>query len=180
MQSSMAKVDIEGNGQGPESSPESSGMRSDAPILTSRGLTIALIIMCMVPIVVLSVLQATLPAVLPNYLEAEISLRNVPPPAYYQLAPQQRTEFPAAEIVVTNTMSVPWTGVNVRINNGHYQIYDHSAPLKPGESRAFLLGEFVHRSGARFQVGIVEPVNVEIYAALPDQSRATLSRSLAR
>lgn len=166
----------------PEASPssEASGLRSDAPLLTSRGLTIALIAMCMVPLIVILVLQLTLPAVLPNHLEAEVSLRNVPPTAYYQLPADQRREFPEAEILITNVMSVPWKGINVRINNGHYQVYDHSSPMQPGETRAFLLSEFVHRSGARFQVGIVEPVNVEVYAALPDQSRATLSQPLPR
>jgi hypothetical protein len=150
------------------------GWNRDAPRLSSRGLTSMLVVMCLVPVVTLTVLQLTMPPVRPGYLRAEIGFRNVPPSSYYQLPLDQRLDFPEAEILVTNTMDVPWTNLNIRINNGNYQIYDHQVPIEPGQQRAFLLNRFVHRSGAIFQVGIVRPVNVEIYAALPDRSRATL------
>jgi hypothetical protein len=153
------------------------GLIAEAPLLTSRGLTILLVLMCMVPVVVIIALQVLMPPVRPGYLRAEIELRNVPPPSYYELPADQRREFPEAEVLITNIMDVPWTNLNVRINNGHYQIYDHVFPLRPGQQRAFRLDRFVHRSGAVFQVGIVQPINLEIYAALPDRSRATLDYS---
>ncbi len=156
------------------------GLMLDAPELTSRGLTMMLIVMCLVPVVIITVLQLTMPPVRPGYLQAEISLRNVPPASYYQLPPDQRRQFPEAEILVTNTMDVPWTNLNIRINNGSYQIYDHEHPMEAGQQRSFLLKKFVHRSGAEFQVGFVRPVDVEIYGALPDRSRATFEYSFEK
>ncbi len=153
------------------------GLLAQAPRLSSRGLTILLIAMCLVPVVVITTLQFVMPPVRPGYLRADVELRNTPPASYYQLPLDQRREFPQAEVLITNTMEVPWTNLNVRINNGNYQIYDHNVPINPGQQRAFLLDRFVHRSGAVFQVGIVRPVNLEIYAALPDRSRATLDYS---
>jgi hypothetical protein len=130
--------------------------------------------MCLVPVTIITILQVTLPPVKPNILKADATLRYVPPPSYYNTPADQRTTFPEAELVITNTMDVPWTNINVRINNGNYQIYDHGPALQPGEVRPYLLDRFVHpRSGAKFQVGIVRPYDVEIYAALPDRSRGT-------
>ena len=154
------------------------GPAADAPLLTARGLTIMLVIMCVVPIVIITVLQFTMPPVRPGFLKADISVRNAPPRSYYRLPPEQRREFPEAELLVTNLMDVPWTHLNIRINHGNYQVYDHVTPLGPGETRAFRLDRFVHRSGAEFQVGVVPPQNVEIYAGLPDRSRATLEYEL--
>ena len=159
---------------GTESPLPPAGPMAGAPALTSRGLTILLILMCLVPIITITVLQFTMPPVKPDYLQARIQLRNVPPTSYYQLSLDQRREFPDAEVLITNTMDVPWSNLNIRINHGNYQIYDHENPILPGQQRGFLLSRFVHRSGAVYQVGIVRPEHVEIYAALPDRSRATL------
>lgn len=153
------------------------GLMKEAPELTSRGLTAMLIGMCMVPVIIITVLQLTMPPVRPGYLQAEIELRNVPPASYYQLPPEQRREFPEAQVLITNTMDVPWTNLNIRINHGNYQIYDHEQPIEAGQQRSFLLNRFVHRSGTEMQVGLVRPTDVEIYAALPDRSRATLEYS---
>ena len=153
------------------------GLMKEAPELTSRGLTTMLIGMCLVPVIIITVLQLTMPPVRPGYLQAEIQLRNVPPASYYQLPPEQRRDFPEAQILITNTMDVPWTNLNIRINHGNYQVYDHVQPIEAGQQRSFLLSKFVHRSGTELQVGLVQPVDVEVYAALPDRSRATLEYS---
>lgn len=153
------------------------GPLAEAPALGSRGLTVLLLLMCLVPVVTIVALQIYMPPVNPGYLQAEIELRDVPPRSYYELSPDQRREFPEAEVLITNVMDVPWSNLNIRINHGHYQIYDHEFPIEPGQQRAFRLNRFVHRSGAVYQVGVVRPRHLEIYAALPDRSRATLDYS---
>ncbi len=167
-------VSMSETGQHSAAQPLPNGPLSDAPSLSSRGLTILLVLMCLVPVVVITILQFAMPPVKPDFLRADIELRNVPPSSYYQLSLDERRDFPDAEVLITNTMDVPWTNLNVRINNGNYQIYDHDEPVLPGQQRGFLLNRFVHRTGAIYQVGLVRPSDLEIYAALPDRSRATL------
>ncbi len=155
-----------------------SSVRAAAPRMTRRGLTWLLTVMCVVPLVTLVVLQLTMPPVRPGTLLAAVALKSVPPGSYYETPLDERRQFPNAAIEVTNTGEAPWTHINVRINNGHYQIYEHEIPLEPGKSRSFLLDRFVNRSGAVFDVGIVRPYNVEIYARLPDKSRGTFEQEL--
>ena len=152
---------------------------ANAPALSQRGLTRLLILMCVVPIVTVLALHFSMPPVKPGYLNAELGLVNVPPEAYYDETPlEERIDFPTAELVVKNTGEEAWTHLNIRINSGHYQIYEHGSPLEPGEERKFLLNRFVHRSGAVFDVGINRPYSVEIYARLPDRSRGTFEQDL--
>ncbi len=155
-----------------------SSVLQQAPALSRRGLTTLLICMCTVPIVTVLVLHFTMPPVIPNSLSAECGLLEVPPERYYERDLSDRLEFPEAAIVVKNTGDQPWTHLNIRINNGVYQIYEHKSPLEPGQEREFLLNRFVHRSGAEFQVGINRPFSVEIYARLPDHSRGTYESEL--
>ncbi len=150
-----------------------SSVLADAPVLSRRGLTRLLILMCAVPIVTVTVLQITMPPVKPGYLKAECQFLEVPPRSYYMTPLEDRVPFPTAALMVKNTGPEPWTHLNIRINNGHYQIYEHGSPLEPGQERTFLLNRFVHRSGAVFDVGINRPDSVEIYARLPDRSRGT-------
>ena len=122
---------------------------ANAPALSQRGLTRLLILMCIVPIVTVLALHFSMPPVKPGYLKAELGLVNVPPTTYYnETALEDRIDFPTAELVVKNTGEEAWTHLNIRINSGHYQIYEHGSPLEPGEERKFLLNRFVHRSGA--------------------------------
>ena len=150
-----------------------SSVLSAAPVLTSKGLTLLLVLMCLVPVVTITVLQITMPPVLPGTLKAEVALIDVPPPSYYETRLEDRTQFPTAALTVRNVGEENWTHLNVRINNGNYQIYEHGSPIEPGQERTFLLNRFVHRSGAVFDVGINRPSSVEIYARLPDKSRGT-------
>lgn len=147
---------------------------ANAPGLTRKGLTRLLILMCVVPIATVLILHWSMPAVKPDYLQADCSFVNVPPPTYYEeTLLEDRIEFPNAELVIKNTGAESWTHLNIRINSGHYQIYEHGSPLEPGEERRYLLNRFVHRSGAVYQVGINRPNSIEIYARLPDKSRGT-------
>ncbi|MGI9518307.1 MAG: hypothetical protein ACR2NP_14725 [Pirellulaceae bacterium] len=155
-----------------------STVRAAAPVLTRQGLIWLLTVMCLVPLVTLIVLQLTMPPVRPGSLAATVKLLSVPPRSYYETPLAERIEFPDASIEITNTGENPWTHINVRINNGHYQIYEYEVPLEPGQSRSFLLDRFVNRSGAVFRPGIVRPHNVEIYARLPDRSRGTFEQEL--
>ncbi|MGI9517013.1 MAG: hypothetical protein ACR2NP_08215 [Pirellulaceae bacterium] len=151
---------------------------ADAPALSRKGLTRLLILMCVVPIATVLILQLTMPPVNPGSLKADCRLVNVPPAKYYETRLEDRISFPTAAIVVKNTGEESWTHLNIRINSGHYQIYEHGSPLEPGQERTYLLNRFVHRSGAVFDVGINRPYSVEIYARLPNQSRGTYERDL--
>ena len=177
------KTDIESNPKSDHIERDAAGRRlssmyAEAPALSRRGLTILLIVMCTVPIVTVTVLQLTMPAVYPGSLNAECRLLDVPPANYYETPYKDRVTFPTAVLIVKNTGDQSWTHLNVRINNGHYQIYEHRSPLEPGTERAFLLNRFVHRSGAEYDVGINRPYSVEIYARLPDRSRGTFETEL--
>lgn len=155
-----------------------SSVLNQAPALSRRGLTTLLIVMCTVPVVTVLVLHFTMPPVVPGSLSAECGLLEVPPASYYDTPLSERMSFPNAALVVKNTGDQSWTHLNIRINNGHYQIYEHGSPLEPGQERTFLLNRFVHRSGAVFDVGINRPYSVEIYARLPDRSRGTFEDDL--
>ncbi len=149
-----------------------SSVLQKAPILSRRGLTVLLALMCLVPVLTILALQLTMPPVHTGKLHAEVALRNVPPQVYYDLDADQRVPFPTASLVVKNRGNETWTHLNIRINR-HYQIYEHKYPIEPGQERGFLLDRFVSRTGAVFDVRLVQPKNVEIYARLPDKSRAT-------
>ncbi len=155
-----------------------SSMMAAAPSLSRRGLTSLLVLMCIVPIGTVTVLQITMPPVKPNTLTAQVSMVDVPPPIYYERDLEDRLIFPDATLVVKNMGQQAWTHLNIRINGGHYQVYEHAAPLEPGHERSYLLNRFVNRSGAVFQVGITRPDSVEIYARLPDKSRGTYEGDL--
>ncbi len=156
------------------SNSPSSKVRS-APVLTRRGLTTLLALMCFVPVITISWLQLTMPPVRPGELKAEVALQSVPPASYYELPTDQRTPMPLATIIVKNTGDEPWTHINVRINR-NYQIYEHNVPLQPGQARGFLLDRFVSRTGSTLNIRAERPKDVEINSRLPDGSRATFEQ----
>jgi hypothetical protein len=172
------KTTMPGDGATTRPSEPCSTVLAEAPALSRKGLTRLLILMCTIPVVTVLILQLTMPPVKPGYLKAECRLVNVPPPAYYETPLEERIGFPTAAIIIRNTGEESWTHLNIRINNGHYQIYEHGSPLEPGEERSYLLNRFVHRSGAVFDVGVNRPSSVEIYARLPDRSRGTFEEEL--
>lgn len=158
---------------------EQSSQLAAAPVLSRRGLTLLLGLMCLVPIVTISIMQLTMPPVRPGELKAEVSLMNVPPANYYDQHSDLRLPFPTASVVVKNSGDQPWTHVNVRLNRD-YQIYQHGDPIKPGESRAYFLDRFVSRTGAQLNVRLTKLKDIEIYARLPDKSRATFEQEFPK
>ena len=80
-----------------------------------------------------------------------------------------------AALVIRNTGEEEWTNINVRINRD-FQVHEHDFPIKPGQERGFYLDRFVTRTGAMLDVRWVQIRHVEIYARLPDGSRATFEQ----
>jgi hypothetical protein len=147
--------------------------------LSSRQLTFLLMLMCLTPIVIITLIFNTLGDVKLNQLPARIELIGGVPDSYYDLPFEQRTYLPEMQVAVTNIGSDPWTNLYVRINH-HYSIIETGAPFRPGETREYLVNRFTSKTGAYFDMRYVSVKDVMVYARMPDKSRATYERRFDR
>lgn len=143
-----------------------------APRLSHRSLTWTLIGMCLVPLIVLSLLWGILPPPKQGKLKAQVSAAGLPPAEYYSTEYFQRPQFTGGELVVTNAGDQEWTHLNIRVNDGNYQIYD-VAPVPAGATARFGLEKFITRNGDRFKLQYNQLKNVQIFGRLPTRERAS-------
>ena len=142
-----------------------------SPSLSHRGLTILLIVMCIVPLTTVAAIWQFLPAVYEGQLEARVTAAGLPPAEYYAIDYRQREPFKGGEIVVENLADQAWTHLNIQVNR-HYQIYD-TEPIPAGGKRRFALDRFISRTGARFSLRYNQLQSVRVYARRPTKDRAT-------
>lgn len=150
---------------------EVSSVRSSAPRLTQRGLTVLLLGMCLIPAVTICVLWSYLPRVYEGELRANAWTEDLPPAEFYELPFGQRQRVHKGSVHICNESDQVWTMLNVQINH-FYQIYDRDE-LLPGQTRAYELKKFVTRTGAAFDLRYNPVRNVRIYARRPTKDRAT-------
>jgi len=171
-------------GSAPETDPESAaparndphatGLIERMPQLSSRGLTLLLIIGFIFPALIILGLFYILPPVQEQQLPAAVGWSNVPPPSFYRTDPSGRPKIENAELWVTNQSDKQWTNFYIRINR-HYSIFDQRV-FPAGETRSYQLNRFVARMGATYDISIVPLRNVEIYARMPSGARFTYDR----
>lgn len=142
-----------------------------APKLSHRSLTFLLAFMCMIPVTTILVLWQYLPDVHEGQLKAEVYAKGLPPKEYYSTEYYKRLEISDGALVLKNNSDVDWTHLNVQIN-GNYQIYDKETIPAHGQ-REYILGKFLNRTGARFQLQYNELDRVRVYARRPTKDRAT-------
>lgn len=147
----------------------------NAPQLSSRGLTILLGLMCLVPVATIAALFTYLPPVFEGELQASITAEGLPPGSYYQTHYSQREPVESGVLIVHNDSDQDWTHLNIQINK-HYQIYEHRL-LPAGESRRFRTDRFVSRTGAKFDLRYNPLSHVRVYARRPSKDRATFATS---
>lgn len=147
-----------------------------APRFTHRALTIALIAMCVVPLVLLTVLFIYLPPVYEGELDARVWAEGLPPAEFYEIPYDNRPEVADGELVVVNMGDHDWTHLNIQINR-HYQIYERE-PIPAGQTRRFKLSRFITRTGATFELRYNPIKHVRIYARRPTRDRATFETDL--
>ena len=146
-----------------------------APQLSSRGLTILLSIMCLVPVVTIAALFSYLPSVYEGKLEAAVSAEGLPPGSFYDEHYSKRPKVENGILMVHNQSEQDWTHLNIQINR-HYQIYEHRT-LEAGQSRPFRTDRFVSRTGAKFDLRYNPLSHVRVYARRPTKDRATFATS---
>lgn len=142
-----------------------------APKLTHKSLTLLLSLMCLVPVTTILVLWQYLPDVHEGQLKAEVHAQGLPPKEYYSTEYYKRLPVSDGTLVLKNNSDVDWTHLNVQIN-GNYQIYDKDTIPAHGQ-REYILGKFLNRTGARFQLQFNELDRVRVYARRPTKDRAT-------
>lgn len=142
-----------------------------APLLSHRGLTIMLLLMCFVPMVTIIVLWQYLPNVYEGKLKADVVAEGLPTFDFYETVYYERPPFEGGAIIVQNKSDEDWTNINLQVN-GNYQIYDNE-PIPAGTEKRFLLDKFLNRTGARFSLQYNELNRVRIYARQPEGDRAT-------
>lgn len=153
-----------------------STQRSQSPRLSHRALTGTLIVMCLVPVVLLTVLFWYLPPVYEGKLKAGVRGEGLPPGEFYDTRYDLRAAVPIGELVVRNESDQDWTHLNILVN-GFYQIYDRE-PIPAGEERRFKLDRFVTRTGATFELRYNPLKHVRIYARRPTKDRATFDADI--
>ncbi len=149
--------------------------RTHAPRLSTRALTALLGLMCLTPVVIISMIFWSLPAVQVNQLQAKIEIIGDVPGSFYQLPFDQRNYLPEMQIAVTNVGEETWTNLFVRVNH-NYSVFETGVPFRPGETREYLLNRFTSRTGAYFDMRYNPVRDVMVYARLPDRSRATFQQ----
>ena len=153
---------------------QSSTIRT-APKLSGRGLTILLCFMCVVPVVTIAWLWSVMPPVFEGQLNADVSIVGAPPMDYYNRRLHERPPIQNVKVLVKNRGPEAWTNINVRVNK-LYQIYEYRVLTEPGTVTEYDLTRFIFRNGAGFDIRFNPVKHVEIYARLPDGSRATFEK----
>ena len=149
---------------------------ASTPRFTHRALTIALIAMCIVPLVLLTALFIYLPPVYEGQLDARVWAEGLPAAEFYESPYDQRPDVPDGELVIVNTSDHDWTHLNIQINR-HYQIYERE-PIPAGQTRRFKLSRFITRTGATFELKYNPIKHVRIYARRPTRDRATFETDI--
>lgn len=142
-----------------------------APQLNHRWLTFLLFLMCLIPVTTILSLWGYLPDVHEGQLKAQVVAQGLPPKEYYSTEYYNRLPISDGVLVLKNVSDVDWTHLNVQIN-GNYQIYDRE-PIPAHGQREYILGKFLNRTGAKFQLQYNELDRVRIYARRPTKDRAT-------
>jgi len=142
-----------------------------APNLTHQNLTLLLALMCAIPVTTIFVLWGYLPDVHEGQLKAEVYAKGLPPKEYYSTEYYKRLPISDGVMILKNNSDVDWTHLNVQIN-GNYQIYDRE-PIPAHGEREYILGKFLNRTGAKFQLQYNELDRVRVYARRPTKDRAT-------
>ena len=157
----------------PPSIPESNSALQRAPQLSSRGLTLLLVMMCLVPVATIAALFTYLPPVFEGELDASVSAEGLPAASFYDDHHSERVKVESGTLIVHNDSDQNWTHLNIQINK-HYNVYEHRA-LGPGESRPFRTDRFVSRTGAKFDLRYNPLRHVRVYARRPTKDRATFA-----
>ncbi len=142
-----------------------------APKMSHRSLTWLLSLMCLVPVITILALWQYLPQVYEGQLKAEVYAQGLPPKEYYSTEYHKRLPVSDGVLVLKNISDVDWTHLNVQVN-GNYQIYDRET-IPAGRQREYILGKFLNRTGAKFQLQYNELNRVRVYARRPTKDRAT-------
>lgn len=142
-----------------------------APKLNHKWLTILLTLMCLIPVTTIFSLWRYLPDVHEGQLQAEVYAKGLPPKEYYSTEYYKRLPISDGVLVLKNQSDVDWTHLNVQVN-GNYQIYDRETIPAHGQ-REYILGKFLNRTGAKFQLQYNELDRVRVYARRPTKDRAT-------
>lgn len=150
---------------------QSTTVLRNTPRLTPRGLTILLVIMCIVPAITILTLYRILPPTYEGQLEASITPVALPPDSYYEPHYSDRPKYEKGSIVIRNNSDQEWTHLNIQVNR-HYQIHDIE-PIAAGQETEFKLSRFISRTGARFSLQHNPLRTVRIYARRPTKDRAT-------
>ena len=140
--------------------------------LSSRGLTILLVFMCIIPVTFVLMLHFTWPPNEEGKLEADIRLSAHPGSEYYEQDIYQRQFIPEASIVLTNESDGPWRFIIITVNH-RFEIIDKEQPLEPGEQRRYLLSRFASKEGALFELRAQPVKNVRVFAKVESNKRYT-------
>jgi hypothetical protein len=151
---------------------ESTAQRK-APRLGAKGLTLALLIMTVIPVGTVLAIWTYLPQVYEGQLDATASADGLPPADFYLVRYDLRPPWQGGELILTNNTDEDWSHLNIQVN-GFYQIHDIE-PIPAGESKSYKLEKFLTRSGARFQLQYNQLKKVRVYARLPGGNRATFA-----
>ena len=151
---------------------ESSAQRR-SPRLSARGLTVALVVMTVIPIGTVLAIWKYLPQVYEGQLDATATAEALPPADFYLVRYDLRPPYNGGELVIHNHSDQDWSHLNIQVN-GFYQIHDIE-PIPAGESKSYKLGKFLTRSGGRFKLQYNQLKRVRVYARLPGGDRATFA-----
>ena len=147
-----------------------------APTLSSRGLTIMLIAMCVVTLTIIFGLLLLLPPPEKKGLKVEIEPINFLPISYFQVPYQERAELEESpRIRVKNKSNDEWTMMNIRLNGASFQTYE-KIPLPPGAERVFVLDRFWSITGERFNPRALSVKRIQIMARVKSRSRRTFTQ----
>ena len=141
-------------------------------MLSRRWLTIMLGVMCVIPIVTISVLWQILPPVYEHQLDASVRLEGTPVSEYYELQVRDRPAIKGGIVIVKNESDEAWTNMIIRVNRS-FMAYEKDAPLEAGAERQFELSRFQTRTSNRLDLRYHQIKNIEVYARLPSGARAT-------
>ena len=121
------------SGHPAQSTPQSqTSAQKRAPRLSARGLTIALIIMTVIPIGTVLSIWAFLPQVYEGQLDASATSQGLPPADFYLPRYDLRPPWSGGQLVLHNNSDQDWSHLNIQVN-GFYQIHDIE-PIPAGES----------------------------------------------
>ncbi len=153
--------------------PRKSTAQQKVPRLSARGLTVALVLMTLIPTFTVLAIWKFMPQVYEGKLNASATAEGLPPADFYLPRYDLRPPWSGGELILHNNSEGDWSHLNIQVN-GFYQIHDIQ-PIPAGESKRYKLEKFLTRSGARFKLQYNQLKTVRVYARLPGGNRATFS-----